>query len=403
MAHVNSWCGAPAPASFSVVSKITGATTATLHVATTTDLSGAATFPMSSPYADVWRADATGLTAATQYYWGVSQDGGSPTQVGSARTAPSGPASFSFWSSSCADTGSNHEVFEAILGHDPDFGLHAGDLHYRDINVDDPSLYHSGYDQVLNSPRQGALYRNVPTVYVWDDHDYGANNSTYASPSRPAAVATYRHRVPHFPLPDSAGAVYQTFVYGRVRFVMLDVRANKGIDAVPPIGIEQRDWFKSIVSSATESALIIGTGTPWIGTASDSWASGHVAIRAELATHLHDEGWKDRVIFWAGDAHSISYDDGTNNPHGGLYAPVFQTAALDRTGSHKGGTYTRAPVLDRGQFGLWEITDTGGETIDVTMHAYSQATTLLYTETVSIATEPAAAPARRGASAVAFL
>ena len=402
MAHVNSWCGAPSQTGFGVVAKITEATTASLHVATNPALTGAAMFAMSSPYADVWRAEASGLTAGTQYYWGVSQDGGAPTQVGSARTAPSGAASFRFWTSTCADTGSNHAVFGAILAHDPDFGMHAGDLHYLDIGVNNPALFHDGYDQVLNSPGQGALYRNVPTFYVWDDHDYGQNGSTYTSPSRPAAVTAYRQRVPHPPLPESE-AVYQTFTYGRVRFIMLDCRANRGKDSVPLIGAAQRDWFKGVVDTAPESLLIVGTATPWIGTHEDAWGGGaNATIRAELAQWVNDKGWRDRVIFWAGDAHSISYDDGSHNPYGGLYAPVFQTAALDRNGSNKGGTYTRPPVLDRGQFGLWEVVDTGGATIQVNMHAYSLATTLLYTETVTFSTD-AVTTARRGAAACAFL
>ena len=400
MAHVNSWCGAPSQTGFSVVAKITGATTATLHVATDPALTGAATFAMSSPYADVWRAEASGLTAGTQYYWGVSQDGGAPTQVGSARTAPSGAASFKFWTSTCAQTGSDHAVFGAILAHNPDFGMHAGDLHYLDININDPAQYHYGYDQVLDSPGQGALYRNVPTFYVWDDHDYGPNDSDYTSPSRPAAITAYRQRVPHPPLPESE-AVYQTFAYGRVRFIMLDARANRGKDSVPIIGAEQRDWFKGVVESATESLLIIGTGTPWLGTRTDSWGA-RPSIRTELAQWLNDKSWKDRVIFWAGDQHALSYDDGSHNPHGGLYAPVFQTAALDQTGSNKGGTYTRPPVLDRGQYGLWEVVDTGGSAIQVNMHAYSQATTLLYTETVTISATPTTT-IRRGAAAGAFL
>lgn len=391
MAYVNSWCGAPTSSSFSAVAKITGATTATLHVSTDPSLSGADTFAMTSPYADVWRGEATGLTASTQYYWGVSQDGGAATQVGSARTAPSGAASFSFWTSSCAATGSDHAAFGAILAHDPDFGMHAGDLHYRDINVNDPAQFHIGYDQVLDSPGQGALYRNVPIVYVWDDHDYGKDGSSYTSPSRPAAISSFRDRVPHFPLP-SAEAVYQTFAYGRVRFIMLDVRSMKGADAVPLIGATQRDWFKDVVANADEPVLIVGTGTPWIGTHADSWYGpwgAHAPLRTELAQWVNDNGYKDRVIFWAGDQHALSYDDGTNNPHGGLYAPVFQTAALDQTGSNKGGTYTRPPVLDRGQFGLWEVTDTGGATITVAMKAYSLATTLLYTESIEIAASPA--------------
>lgn len=400
MAHVNSWCGAPTQTGFGVVAKITGATTATLHVATNPALTGAATFAMSSPYADVWRGEASGLTAGTQYYWGVSQDGGAATQVGSARTAPSGAASFKFWTSSCAATGSDHAVFGAILGHDPDFGIHMGDLHYRD-NAGSMFQVHFGYDAALNSPGQGALYRNVPTVYLYDDHDFTGNDDGYdpTLPDWSNAINGYRQRVPHFPLTDPEG-IWQTFAYGRVRFVNLDTRTLRGKDPDPDyfLSAAQNQWLRSTLSAATEPVLVLNTMTPWIGNGwVGSWNT-HTNERLDISAWLVANGWKGRTLIVAGDAHSISYDDGSHNPHGGLYAPVFQTAALDQYGSVKGGTYTRPPVQDRGQFGLWEVIDTGGPTIEVRMSAYSQATTLLYTETVTL---PATAtPSRRRVAGV---
>lgn len=402
MAHDNSWCGAPTTDGFTVVTEQTGSpTSVTLHVSTASNLSGASTFDMSSTFVGVWKAAATGLTPGTQYFWGVAEDGGAPEQVGSARTAPSGAASFSFWSSSCAATNSNHMVFGAILDHDPDFGLHMGDLHYRDIGTNDPALFHQGFQGVLRTSGQGGLYRNVPTFYVWDDHDYGPNNSNYTSPSRPAAITAYRQRVPHPPLPHSEGA-FQTWAYGRIRFLMMDARSLRGKDSGSLLGLEQRQWVKDTLTAASEPVAIISTAVPWIGTLFDNWF-GFQAERLELAEWLVDNGWQGRVILVAGDAHSISWDDGSHNPFGDLYAPIFQTAALDQGGSIKGGTYTRPEVLDRGQYGLWEVVDTGGDTLDVRMHAYSLGTTLLYTETVTLPATSRNPAARRGAAAAAFL
>jgi len=68
-------------------------------------------------------------------------------------------------------------------------------------------------------------------VYVYDDHDFGPNNADGNSPSKPAAQLAYRQNFPHYPLPgtesDGTGPVYQAFTYGRVRFILLDLRAEQ--------------------------------------------------------------------------------------------------------------------------------------------------------------------------------
>jgi hypothetical protein len=62
-------------------------------------------------------------------------------------------------------------------------------------------------------------------AYVWDDHDYGGNDADRTSPSRPAALQTYRQMTPHFPpAGDAETPIYQAFTVGQVRFVMTDNR-----------------------------------------------------------------------------------------------------------------------------------------------------------------------------------
>lgn len=391
MTYHDSWVGAPTPTGFTVAANVSGATSVTLRVSENPLLgSPFVSIPMTSTHGGIWKASLTGLQPGTRYYWGFAEDGGIPVQRGSAKTAPApGAASFSFWSSSCAQNGSTHAVFSEILGHDPHFGLMLGDLHYQDIVTNNVVNFHNAYSAVLQNSAQGALYRNVPTVYVWDDHDFGPNNSSFSSPSRAASVTAYRQRVPHFPLSDPEG-IWQTFVYGRVRFILFDSRSMRNKEAGSMLSAAQKTWVKSVLSQATEPVAVIATIVPWMGTSTDTWA-GYPAEKQELAEWLVANGWKDKVVFVAGDAHSIAYDNGTNNTIGGLYCPIFQTAALDMTPTTKGGTYTRPQVLSRGQYGLWEVEDAGGSQITMRLHAHSNGSRL-YTETLAFAATPVDPP-----------
>lgn len=63
-----------------------------------------------------------------------------------------------------------------------------GDLHYEDIDVANETAYEDAMLTVLSAPTQGTFYRNTPIVYMWDDHDYGANNAGADNPGQLVAV-----------------------------------------------------------------------------------------------------------------------------------------------------------------------------------------------------------------------
>lgn len=364
-----SWSGAVTTSSFAVAVK--GTKTLSLTVSPNADLSGATTFgPITVDANGSGKLVATGLTAGTRYYWAVVAEGvANATHRGSVKLPAVGAHSFSFWASSCAQT-TTGPVFDRIAASGADFGIHMGDLHYANINTNDPALYRAAYDTVLGDSEQGPLYRAIPTVYVWDDHDYGADGSGFSSASRPAATSVYRERVPHLPLVDT-DAIYHTFVRGRVRFVMLDGRADRGETTGSILGAAQRTWLEGVLSAATEPLIIINTGTGWLATQDDSWgAPTYAAERQSLAEWMVAHGLGDRVVFIAGDAHALGYDDGTNNVHG-LTGPVVAAAALTSVGTTKGGTYTVPLSAGNDRYALMSVNDPGGNTITLTTTGYA--------------------------------
>ncbi len=309
-----------------------------------------------------------GLTPGSDYRVAVRVDGrvdqARPARV---RTPHDGPQSFTVAFGACAQTGSNGSVFDAVRAVDPLLYVITGDAHYGNVATDDPRRLFDVWERSLTSPAQQALYQQVPVAYVWDDHDYGGNDADAASPARAMAQQVYRDLVPHAPLPrvDDIG---QSFVIGRVRFVLTDTRSHR----VPAadgsgtlLGAQQEAWLLAEARAARDAGqlLVWVSPTPWIGAASpgsDTWA-GFADERRRVADRLVADGVDD-VVMLAGDAHMVAIDDGTNSGYatgGGGGFPVAHGAALDRPGSVKGGPYSEGAFPGGGQFGVMDVVDDG--------------------------------------------
>jgi alkaline phosphatase D len=319
-----------------------------------------------------------GLEPATEYFYSVRvRSGTNPEAGGRFRTFPLGIASFRFAFASCAQTGSEHEVFRTILQFDPIFFLHLGDLHYRDIEQNDQSRFEGAYDEVFGSAAQGELYANVPLIYVWDDHDFAGNNSDGLAASRVACRLAYQECVPHYPLALGTGdmPICQTFSVGRVRFIVTDLRSNRSPAKAPDgpdktmLGAAQKDWFKrELIGAKSNSALIFWVSSvPWTGRShkGDGWEVFE-AERREIADFLKANAIRNLCILSA-DAHMLGADDGRNGDFatgGGAAVPSLQAAPLDRPASFKGGPYSHGyylPKLGEGCFGLVDVHDDGRE------------------------------------------
>jgi alkaline phosphatase D len=398
------WSGAVTPGSARVHAKMSApASGARLVVSTDESFANPRRFDPGPSHATLpvasFALDA--LAAYQDYHYAVELSDGSLdlSRRGRLRTFPAGPASFSFVFAACADTGSSHRVFDHIAAQSPLFYLNIGDLHYADISVNNPASFRSALDAVFGSVRQSALYRAVPLAYVWDDHDFGPNDSDRTSPGRPAALQVYREYIPHYPLaftePDAP--IDQSFVVGRARFILTDLRSQRDPKGWADnaskrmLNPAQVAWWKQeiLAAQAARQAIFWVSTVPWIEattSGSDMWG-GYSTQRRELANFLAENQVQNLVIL-AGDSHMLAADDGTNaNFSSDPAAPlirVLQAAALDRGGSVKGGPYSEGTYPGGGQYGHVTITDQG-ENLQVRFSGRAvNATTGAMTERVSL-------------------
>ena len=367
------------------------------------------------------------LEADTIYHYVVVADGRRYPQQGTLqfKTVKVGqPYDFAIACSACAggtlgqisSSGvSNSKVFDVIRQYqyqtkDGNSGLdlfiHMGDFHYRNdlpiIGLKENYLddYRTNYDLVMKRTRQRNLYQNIPLAYIWDDHDYGTNDSDGSYNLKYLASEAYRERVPHYPLVEELeaikgrGAIYQSFTIGRVRFIMTDSRFYQDSVAIADnldktlLGEEQRAWLldqlftgKQQQQDRSEGLTIWVNSIPWIAepdAATGSW-NRFTQERTAIANFIK-ENQIDKLLMISGDAHMLALDDGTEGTAnsyavgGGGSFPVIQAAALDSRGSFKGGPYNGKKYLvdpaiknrdgaipGKGQWGLLKFTDDGSK------------------------------------------
>lgn len=328
----------------------------------------------------VLRFELSGLTPTTRYSYTVEEldevDSERRPAVAEFRTFGRGPQDLVVALGSCARSGSNGAVYDAIVAEQPDLYLALGDLHYANLESTAPGDHVDQYGRSLSQAGQAALFSSVPTAYVWDDHDYGPNNSDSTSPSRLAVSTAYRQAVPHYGVdPDPNRSIAQAFTVGRVRFVLTDTRSMR--TGTTMLGKEQLDWLTDeLISSSGDHALVVWVNpTPWIsdaGPTADDW-SAHPDERQMIGDAL-DLAGVENLVMVSGDAHMVAIDDGTNsgyNASGNPGFPLLHAAALDRPASLKGGPYSNGAVPGAGQYGLLEVTDDGGGTIGVRLSGHN--------------------------------
>lgn len=344
----------------------------------------------------------TGLNPQTRYHLAVEHDSIlDGTFPGQFRTLPTGGTvtSFTIAAASCAGANavfpgegavlasnrlSNHPVFAKIreLGVINNWAafIHMGDLHYYDLGSGNHGIsgggslsnYRRAHDDVLLQGNQHDLYRNLPIVYMYDDHDWGPNNSGGDIPGRLNSLQAYRERIPSFPpaVPGTAEPNYHSFMIGRVLFAVLDTRASADNNAVGDsptktmLGQDQKAWLSNLLATTTAEALVMISTRQWDHpSGTDTWA-GFTFEREEVIDILRQpgisgQGWTDRMCELQGDAHANGIATAEANEHGNF--PIFQFASLDTGASESPGVQPWKDVGSfggGGQFGTLEVTDT---------------------------------------------
>jgi len=332
----------------------------------------------------------TGLSPSTRYWWRVEDAGvidDSSEWTGTFTTPqPAGtPWSYTLTASGDAGLGSdggitgtellphrisNHPVHALIadrmIAEDWLAHLCLGDILYYDYGREGYAGttltdYRRGWDDLWLQPNQARLFRAGNFVHIWDDHEYGPNDSDGTYEGKLNAAQVYREREPHHDLPDD-GAIYRTFTWGRVQYVIWDCRYYRSPNTDPDgpdktmLGADQKTWFQQVLAASTAEVMIVVSSVQWMSGGADSWP-GFATERQEIADMIAASGWAGRMVMLSADAHRLAIDTGAGNSWGGWPCAVF--AARDATPSSNSGNYDVLEQGGIGQYGTVTVTDLG--------------------------------------------
>jgi alkaline phosphatase D len=220
-----------------------------------------------------------------------------------------------------------------------DLVLLLGDIHYA--NTTDVEKQRAAYIAHRMHAGYRALFSHTPLYAIWDDHDYGPNDSDGTLAGKEKSLKTFREFFanPGYGEPENPG-IYFKFSRGGVDFFMLDGRFHRTPNKAPNdeaktmLGAKQLEWLKRELLASKAAVRVIAAGSEWqSNSTNDCWTS-FKHERAAIFAILREHEMKN-VLLISGDRHfSAGYQvegrflEVTSGPLGSPNAPPKVTAEM---------------------------------------------------------------------------
>jgi alkaline phosphatase D len=207
--------------------------------------------------------------------------------------------------------GSDYHIFETIAGQKPDLMLWLGDnFYYRepDWATRTGMLHRATHSRSI--PELQPLLAACSHYAVWDDHDFGPNDSDRTWIHKQTARDVFKSfwGNPTYGL-DGSNGITSYFQYNDVDFFLLDNRyfrtANQCKSCPRTIlGAEQLAWIMEALSASRAPYKVVAIGGQVLTTENqfETYASQCPEEREALLAHIERENIKG-VVFVSGDRH----------------------------------------------------------------------------------------------------
>jgi alkaline phosphatase D len=182
-----------------------------------------------------------------------------------------------------------------------------GDNHYA--NTNDPTRQRSFYADQRRQPGWRELTETVPTYAIWDDHDYGPDNSDGTMPGKELSLRTFKEHWanPSYGEPDNRG-IYFKFTRGNVDFLMLDDRYYRTPDKATNapnrtmLGERQKAWLKRELLASRATIKVVACGSEFQSNGTIDGYGNFRQERDEILQYIEDNQIAG-VLLISGDRH----------------------------------------------------------------------------------------------------
>ena len=256
------------------------------------------------------RVKLTGLQPGTKYVYAAYVDGRyKPEWRGTFTTASveGRPGRFRVAFTSCMKPDHpDHRTFGVLYRRKPDLFLLLGDNVYADTT--NRGRLWEAHLAMRKAPPFARIIKNIPTLAVWDDHDFFNDNSDGTAPGKSQSLLAFQELFPNpsFGIPGIPG-VFFSFRRADVDFFMLDVRYHRSPNKAPHgpqktmLGEGQHRWLVEGLKRSRARFKVLVSGSTLAAKAGDSWKSFPHA-RRRLFGAIRDHGVQG-VVFLSGDLH----------------------------------------------------------------------------------------------------
>ncbi len=270
------------------------------------------------------------LEPGTEYQYQIFFDGTQPenSPVYSFKTQPlwmwrTDPPQFSVLAGSCnfvVDTpydrkgkpyGGDYEIFDAIARQDAEAMFWLGDnWYYREVDFDSHQTMNYRAERNRMQPYLQPIYHKFANYAIWDDHDFGPDNSGGYFPFKETALDLFKAywANPSYGLPETPG-VFTKVRINDVDFFLLDDRYHRDNEHYPDgpdkamYGKAQMKWLKNQLAASRQPFKFIVGGNQMLNDYSrfEGWSQ----YRHERDAFLKwlAENKIEGVFFLSGDRH----------------------------------------------------------------------------------------------------
>jgi alkaline phosphatase D len=285
----------------------------------------------------------TELASGTTYYYQVRVNGQRAlTAPCRFRTFPDQPVSnfsFAVFSDIVARTSLPGPAYWTAAAGEPAFVLQIGDADHRNpasvepIDIENWRRMHRDVlgDSPVGADLAAAIAPRIPMFHIWDDHDYGANNSDGTAPWKNIATQAFLEYYPLPERPNPDGGLWYRFTYGNADIFVLDLRSQRDPLLLPDspdktmldadrLDDAQTDWLLDGLQASSARWKFIITSSVWNPHSKrlDSWYcyQNEQLRMVDFVRSRQITG----VIMISGDLHAGAIDDGSRS-----YFPELNT------------------------------------------------------------------------------
>jgi len=264
--------------------------------------------------------------------------------------------------------GGEFGIFEHISKQKADFMLWMGDnIYFREPDFNAPQYMVERYNVMRSYKEIQALWASMPHYAIWDDHDYGPNDSDRSYPFKKDTLELFKQfwANPHYGMPDTPG-IFGRMQWADLDFFFLDDRYYRAPAKLKDpnkdyLGEKQLQWLKDSLSSSQARFKFIV-----IGNQMTNRLCAHESYYNYPGEYQNFMAWLDGadvngVVVLSGDRHFtelLKLDRRGNYPIFEFTSSPLTSGMINKMGDEKNNAM-RVPgtlVHDLRNFGVIQVT-----------------------------------------------